>query len=422
MTDYATTCARGAVPTDPGPVSDARLAEVFPSFRDTVVSPRAIAAMRAGMGLARALDAACGRPRGEDRFSPGHLRRMRSADWGDMTSETKRRVLRMVSTFPPNWFPSTPDEARAARDLQPLHEGIERLLGDARPAFAACKGRWSGFLDGATARSGLRPADLKRIPALMSDAADDLCRTVALPNLALAGGSREPDLAPALAASRPAAARILFGGRGLHACITVQTSWHDGTAGMLARPLGKGVVSGTWKGLTRPWRSPDGIDLVPLRSGTELAAEGAALDHCAASYGLDCLTGSSHVVSLRLDGRPLSTAEFALPSDGMPRLRQHSGPGNARPDPRDGAAVRAYLRGIATGEIPVLAEPMADGARDWPDLETACGYDWRSPVEVSAATAAYDALLPRRLRGMGPAGWAAEAARAIGMPVDLPEA
>ncbi|MEJ5209412.1 PcfJ domain-containing protein [Denitratimonas sp. CY0512] len=89
------------------------------------------------------------------------------------------------------------------------------------------------------------------------------------------------------------------------------------------------------------------IVAVELLSSGELLKEGAALSHCVGSYDSPCLMGESRIVSLRQDGRSLSTIEFVQERvDGKPILHigQHFGRDNRDPSARCLKAAR-WLHG-----------------------------------------------------------------------------
>lgn len=395
----------------------------FPAFADLILSERVVAGVAAGARLRESLGAHCG---AGTRLGPGHLRAMRSADWGAMTPESKRRVLAMASAFPANWFPRTPGEAGAMRDLHPLYEGLRVTVGDATPAFRECGGGWRSFLVDARIRCDREGVALRDVPGLMADAASDLCRRVLLPNLAHALGSDDPDVASETAALTPLAAKLLYSGRGLPACLRIQAAWHRGP-GAKAGLVGGGSLDEEWPGLTEPWEAPGGTWVVPVTDGRSLLEEGSALGHCVGSYGLSCAVGASHVVSVRDPwGRSLSTAEFTIPRAGAPRLRQHAAAGNGRPPARAEAALSAYREAMAAGFLRVSddSRALAGAHRDasaWPDLEAACGFDWRDPSRLARVTAAHAPLLPAHLREAGPGGWLAAVAAALGREPALAE-
>lgn len=87
--------------------------------------------------------------------------------------------------------------------------------------------------------------------------------------------------------------------------------------------------------LTEPIKSGD-LNAVALTCTDDLAGEGARLRHCVVSYADKCMTGESHIVSIRnAAGASLSTAEIVLESDEQGGwqacVRQHYGMKNATP-------------------------------------------------------------------------------------------
>ncbi len=89
------------------------------------------------------------------------------------------------------------------------------------------------------------------------------------------------------------------------------------------------------------------IVAVELLSSGDLLKEGAALSHCVGSYDSVCLSGKSRIVSLRQDGRSLSTIEFVqerVEGRRILHIGQHFGRENSDPNARCLKAAR-WLHG-----------------------------------------------------------------------------
>lgn len=86
-----------------------------------------------------------------------------------------------------------------------------------------------------------------------------------------------------------------------------------------------------------------GHDIVALRSGEELYAEGVEMHHCVASYTREVITGESRIYSVRSGDRRLATFEINPAPVGW-SMRQLKGPCNhAVPSPVE-TSVRSFLK------------------------------------------------------------------------------
>lgn len=74
-----------------------------------------------------------------------------------------------------------------------------------------------------------------------------------------------------------------------------------------------------------------GWEIVCLENAQELKDEGAALNHCIGAYAKECISGNSHIFSLRRNGRSISTLEIAM-KDGFASIDEHCGYENSEPD------------------------------------------------------------------------------------------
>jgi hypothetical protein len=74
-----------------------------------------------------------------------------------------------------------------------------------------------------------------------------------------------------------------------------------------------------------------GFEIIPLRSGEELFAEGALMHHCVSSYSGAVVTGQSRIFSVRKDGSRVATFELARLAGKKYGLTQLKGPCNAAP-------------------------------------------------------------------------------------------
>jgi hypothetical protein len=88
--------------------------------------------------------------------------------------------------------------------------------------------------------------------------------------------------------------------------IAASKSWHK----VVGHSSFKEVFS-MWPALCPTLTAPNGVQLVPLTTSAELAEEGRAMHHCVGGYAQQCLSGSSHIFSVRdAKGLRLSTLQF----------------------------------------------------------------------------------------------------------------
>ncbi len=194
--------------------------------------------------------------------------------------------------------------------------------------------------------------------------------------------------------------------------VRLSERWHalDGSIHAALR-LGEDISHLTWEPLTEPFAT-GAVTVVPLTCAQDLAEEGEALSHCVGTYVMHCLLHGIHVVSLRKDGRRLSTAEIRF--DGKnPRVIQHCARRNGDP-PRDAEkALAAYVAELRAGglglDTAALEEARAARQRDLPGEDRAAGYVGYDPSDASRrdlAVSLYAFALPHAAPGMTHAEWA----------------
>ena len=120
--------------------------------------------------------------------------------------------------------------------------------------------------------------------------------------------------------------------------------WHQEVVRATTVRTGDGVPHfegqfGSWPALLQSPYEKHGLHAVSLTTPAELIQEGGVLHHCVGTYAEDCVTGKSHIVSIRNeDGVRLSTAEIYLKEYGRgewePEVVQHYALGNSDP-PRE---------------------------------------------------------------------------------------
>jgi hypothetical protein len=112
--------------------------------------------------------------------------------------------------------------------------------------------------------------------------------------------------------------------------------WHEAVA--LSDPA-------TNSPLPAPWRGPakiGDINILPLNSAAEIAAEGRAMYHCVGSYVGKVLCGESYLYSAR-NGSRLATIEVRH-RNGHVWIEQMRGPCNALVASELGAKLRRWVR------------------------------------------------------------------------------
>jgi hypothetical protein len=92
----------------------------------------------------------------------------------------------------------------------------------------------------------------------------------------------------------------------LNNIIAASKSWHK----VVGNSSFKEVFS-MWSALCPTLTAPNGVQLVPLTTSAELAEEGRVMRHCVGGYAQQCLSGGSHIFSVRdAKGLRLSTLQL----------------------------------------------------------------------------------------------------------------
>lgn len=219
------------------------------------------------------------------------------------------------------------------------------------------------------------------------DVTFDFCETIIVPLMASLG---HDEVAASRAGFLTAIGSFLFGGRSLVAVMEAANRWHD-----------RGVQIPTRFNTTRTWEawlpsfSIDGrISISQLVSSRELIDEGRngpdeggleGLAHCVGGYAPRASRGDCAILTIRVDGARLSTAELRW-KDGQFQVLQHYGKGNTSPPAKAVGALKRYLRCVADGVLAVDLEALARvSARGRSDVVAVCGYDWREDGAIERA-------------------------------------
>lgn len=216
------------------------------------------------------------------------------------------------------------------------------------------------------------------------------------------------------------AVAALLSGRSLVRCIRDSARWHAGQhrisalAASLPGTLGRPP---SWPACL-PGHAEGNLAAVVLTDAAALADEGRegpnadgteGLDHCVGGYAVECVAHGTRIVSIR---RPvpggferLSTAQVAVQAGKVVSL-QHSGRRNGEPPPEATALLDSYLATL--GQLGPWAPDAIPGLPGGgKDPCASAGYDWFLPGNLNAVARAWAPFLPRALRGLSPAGWAA---------------
>jgi hypothetical protein len=191
---------------------------------------------------------------------------------------------------------------------------------------------------------------------------------------------------------------MLIGPRGPAAFHKAAATWHRRAPALAAlRQEHQHNLPG-WPPLCAPWTSPCGrYQIVPLTSARELVAEGEAHGHCVGTYYSNCRTGLTQILSLRVSGTPVVTAEILLdPALSELRVGQFKGAHNKTPqDPALHQAMRDFLRDLRTGAHPLNRRALQQYLR-WVEKNPYHGGGKILDLDHAArAYPLYRALLPR---------------------------
>ena len=157
---------------------------------------------------------------------------------------------------------------------------------------------------------------------------------------------------------------------------------------------------------------------VPLISAVELAEEGEAMDHCVDNYVTRCITGETHIISLRYpDGSRASTVELGIETEGETTtvyIRQNQTYENAEPDENIRKAAEDLVCSLNTQPELLNLKEMKDykGEHDadgtWQGIEGIRNILRYDPFDTHArnvALRAYSFILPREMRNLTYAEW-----------------
>ncbi len=322
------------------------------------------------------------------------------------------KQLGHLARLPPSWAPRAGGwdaffDAHAVRAAT-SHWTSPRLWADLLRVGGRW-GEWNARLSRMARHGpGDDPQDVADAVGDAGDIAYALANQVLTPAHALASAGAGAGRPPLRTLHRTAFS-LIFSGSSLPRILEVSRRWHGGLPAIEAALLAHPADDAGW-GSGFPDHAEDGLDIRVLLDGRALAEESSrsgGLDHCGATYVGECRKGRIRLASVGRIGHDgarerLSTVELVMGDDGSPTVAQHRGRRNGPPPRIAVAFVARYASLLADGTLriaPGQLFPMP-GAR-----EDASGYEFASPGAFEAVTAAWDPLLPRRLRGLDHDGW-----------------
>ncbi len=352
----------------------------------------------------------------------GALLRTRGTPHHLPAADHLRTALRPLEGLPASWRPRGGDWATYLdlHDVVEACSGGRHALGD--PKLLGVRGRWGEWGDRLSRTAGVPAPGILHAVHDLEDPAAALASQVIVPAVGLVRG-RAAALSLAGTDGRlgfrhatlDLAYRLIFDGLSLNARLDRSRRWHalQGRIQAGISALGRDRTRDDWDAGI-PGLTVNGLTLRILSTEASLAEEGgsgvdasgmAGLGHCVGGYGPACRAGRTRIGSIEgcgVDGvrRRSSTVEFRI-DDGSVTVVQHRGAGNG-PAPRECVELlEEHRRRIVDGRLAVDHAALAAVEREpW-------SYDWWRPGHFEAVMGLWRPILPRRLRGLDPAGWTA---------------
>lgn len=348
-------------------------------------------------------------------------------------------VIEFASRIPADWIPTGEDEWKI---FCMIGDGVINRLrlsaAETTTFLKGCSGRWQAFASRMVAPlseqergEGLEVS----IPVAfgqLRDVMECLVNIVVLP-MAVHGkfASKVTVNTEVKQYAFALAKRMLLGEKSAPALIELSRKWHTQRAVILDATrlaeqenrvslLGE-IPHDGWPPLCDPVVAPNGLVIVPLNSPDQLQWESSkakdptgapGLSHCVWSYPTKCLSGESHIVSIReFDENGaysrISTVEFARlhPTSNRLTVVQNQGFGNSTPSGQSRDAVTWFTEAVALGQIPLKRDLMQAFERDvlgeMDGVERQCGYDWRDGELLRRAIAPWGPYIDRKYRELG---------------------
>lgn len=224
----------------------------------------------------------------------------------------------------------------------------------------------------------------------VSDTINEATRYVLSPELVrtLSDGDREKITDRILTAIEgkmsPVVAETFFAEKGADKVLGISSEWHRKRHNLTTTGVLRNfALQGQWASLFAdgeviklPESIKKGWSLVNLTNSEQLDDEGRLLRHCVASYSPQCLSGESHIVSIRNhNSEPVSTIEFCFNQDKL-AVRQHH---SEYDDPPPAASQKAedwFVNEVGKGAIKLNDGPFGRifGGRFLSPIENAVGW------------------------------------------------
>jgi hypothetical protein len=153
----------------------------------------------------------------------------------------------------------------------------------------------------------------------------------------------------------------------------------------------------SWPALFAPWSTADGTwTFEPVTSATDLIAEGTAMGHCVGDYASQCRIGTTHIVSVRCDGKRVGTLQLftSFGEKGSVKLGagQYKGPLNDKVGPQALEAFREFRTALGAKQVSLNLREVKRGAEAWKKLTDERGGWWESGKGMTVEQA--EALWP----------------------------
>lgn len=314
-------------------------------------------------------------------------------------------TLALIRSIPVDWVPAA-DDAREWAAFTAVAETLGALTGSqewfARSLVAPSKGRWADYalalcgdveVDGErflasriernAAEVADRPVDGDRIATTFLDVAVDANDMLAAlsQSLLVRDGFDDEGFADFHRFVGKLVWKAMVGERGLREVVATSRRWHDDREA--TERLKERTPLFSWVPGLPAWTDPvGGMSVTPIVDSHALVDEGAdgedgsgevGLDHCVGGYGFarESARGNIRILSLRKDGRRVSTAEVAFRTEDA--IRQHRARSNSPPDEEAERTLAAYMA------LPEVRRALSIGM---PGFEPPVPWFPRTPEEV----------------------------------------
>lgn len=237
--------------------------------------------------------------------------------------------------------------------------------------------------------SSIRLSDVKRAVGELRDFLRALFDAAVAPDL---HDLNMPHMDGCFAVCAPEIFRAIFPHPSPIKIMDIVQDWHD-----ISWRWPKEIRDIHWPPLTPPLTAPveyGGCRLGFLTSEEEIIAEGAEQQHCVGGYGDRCLSGNTHILSVRDDsGKIISTAELHREDDNSLTLIQHRAKRNGTPPEHAVKSITWFMDQLSSGGIKV---DFKNFDQELQHLQAAPHTDDRSERLREAQFARFQRWLPER--------------------------